>query len=169
MGYITGDDRWHQLAVLLNAAIYNALPAGARPCRSGVVPGAIAWDDCTCGILATSWSMTFLTDVFPSESNTIQGNCDAPEEASEFVMQLIRCAPGPTDSGQPPTPATLQAAALLMATDGNIMERAVAALLCALKDDGTIWDYLVGRRTAQGPQGMCVGSELRVTIGLPRG
>jgi len=168
---ITGDDKWHQVALLLNQAVADALLSAGSPTpeRSGVVPGAIAWDDCTCGILATSWSMTFLTEVFPQEANTMEGNCVAPEEASEFVIQLIRCAPGADSNGKSPSVTDLTAAALLMATDGNIMERSASAALCALKDNGRIWSYIVNRRTSQGPSGLCVGNELRVMVGLPRG
>lgn len=171
MTLITGNDRWNQVGVLLNQAVVSALTSAGFPLpdRSGVVPGAIAWDDCTCGILATSWSMTYLTSSFPTEASTVEGNCDAPEEATEYVIQLIRCAPGPDSNGNAPTVKELADAALLMSTDGNIMGRAVSVLLCQMKEQGQIWDYMVSRRTAQGPEGMCVGNEQRVLVGLPRG
>jgi hypothetical protein len=168
---IHGDDKWHQIALLINQAMIDTLTSAGSPLpdRAGVVPGAIAWDDCTCGILATSWSMTYLTESFPQEATTVAGNCTAPEETSEFVIQLIRCAPGASSNGSSPSVTDLTAAALLMATDGNIMERAASVLLCALKDNSRIWDYMISRRTAQGPSGLCVGNELRVLVGLPRG
>lgn len=166
---ISGDDKWHQVALALNTAIYNALPSGSRPCRSGVVPGAIAWDDCTCGILATSWAQTFLSEVIPQETVTVIGNCEAPWETSEFVMQLIRCAPLPDSSGNAPTVSALTAAARVMAVDGNIMERVASQTLCEMKDQYQIADYLVRRRTSVGPEGGCVGNELRILVGLPRG
>lgn len=168
---ITGDNKWYQVAVLLNTAVYNELAATSSPLpdRSGVVPGLIAWDDCTCGMLATSWSMTYLTDSFPQEATTVAGNCDASEEVTEFVLQLIRCAPGPDSNGKAPAVKELTDAALLLATDGNIMERSLSVALCAMKDGRQIWSYMVGRRTPQGPEGMCVGNEIRVLVGLPRG
>jgi hypothetical protein len=164
---ITGDAKWFQVATALNTAVYNALTV--KPSRSSVVPGAIVWDDCSCGLLATSWSMTYLSEVFPSEATTVNGNCEAPWEVTEFVTQLLRCTPSPDSRGAAPSPKVLSDSALVLATDGNIMERSTSVALCALKADDSIVDYLVGRRMSVGPEGGCVGSELRVLVGLPRG
>jgi hypothetical protein len=167
MTLISGDDKWDQLARLLNDAVRDAVDP--TPCRSGVVPGAIAWDDCTCGLLATSWSMTYLSDNFPEQASSVPGNCETAWDVAEIVIQLLRCAPTVDSQGRSPSLESLAAAATLMAVDGNRMERAVSGLLCGLKDQNRIIDSLISPRTSQGPEGGCVGSEQRVLIALPRG
>jgi len=167
MPLITGDDKWHQVALAANAAVYAALTS--KPGRYGVVPGAIVWDDCSCGLLATSWVQSWLSTVFPAEDTNPQGNCDVPWEVSEFAVQIVRCAPTSDDQGRPPSTDTLAKAALLMAVDGNQLETSVSKLLCQMLEDGKIIDFMVNRRTTQGPEGGCVGSELRFMVGLGRG
>lgn len=164
---ISGDDKWNQVATLLNNAVYAALTN--KPDRSGVVPGAIAWDDCQCGLLATAWAQNFLSDNFPEQVNQVTGNCGPAWDVSEFVIQIVRCAPSPDSAANAPSTLSLASAALLMDQDGNQMQRAVSVLLCQLKEDYSIVEYFINPRTPQGPDGACVGSELRVLVALPRG
>jgi hypothetical protein len=164
---ISGDDKWNQVATLINSAVEAALTT--KPGRSGVVPGEIAWDDCDCGLLATSWVQNYLSDLFPEQVNQVTGNCGPAWDVSEIVVQIIRCAPSPSSAANAPTPSALAAAALLRDIDGNQMQRAVSVLLCQMKDAYDIIDYFIQPRTPQGPAGGCVGSELRMLVALPRG
>lgn len=165
---IIGDDRWYQVADLINTAVYNELTL--KPGRSGVVPGMVAWDDCCSGTLATTWALIFGSDVFPQEQSYVTGNCDTAWEVAEIVIQLIRCAPTP--SGSPnqlaPSVASLASAARQMAIDVTQSRRAAARLLCTMKDDDDIVDFKVNRHSSLGPEGGCVGIELRMYVGLPR-
>jgi hypothetical protein len=166
---ITGDDRWFQVCTRINTAVYTELTL--KPCRYGVVPGLVAWDDCSCGILATTWAITMASEVFPQEKVDITGNCDAPWEVMEIAVQVIRCAPSPPVNNSKqlaPTVAALSAAARQMDIDGTQMIRAVSVLLCGMKDDYDIVDFMVNRLSALGPEGGCVGSELRALVALPR-
>jgi hypothetical protein len=163
---IQGDDRWWQVASRVVTAVYAGL--AVAPERYGVVPGAVAWDDCDCGLLAVSWTLSYPSDVFPAEQAGVNGNCDSAWEVSEFLIQIIRCAPGPGPNANAPTVKALSDAARLQDTDGNQVVRSLSALLCTMKDAYDIDDFLVTRRTPLGPEGGCVGSEQRFLVALPR-
>lgn len=165
---ITGDDRWYQVADRINTAIYAGL--SVKPQRSGVVPGLVAWDDCTCGILATTWAIIFGSDTFPQEQVYVTGNCDTSWEVAEFAVQIIRCAPSPDGSQNQlaPTVAALALAAQQMAIDVTQSRRASSVLLCTMKDNNEIIDFIVNRHASLGPEGGCVGFELRMHVALPR-
>ena len=163
---ISGDDRWYQVCDRITTAIVAELTLPV--CRAGVVPGLIAWDDCSCGLLATTWALLMGSSVFPQEQVYVEGNCDTPWEVAEVAVQVIRCSPSPDGEANAPTVAALAATARQMDTDATQMRRACMQLLCGLKDSYDIVDFLVARNTPQGPEGGCVGSELRMYVALPR-
>ena len=106
---ITGPLKWYTVASTLEQAVYAELTT--KPDRHGVVPGAIAWDECDCGILAVSVAQVFLSESFPDQAARPVGNCDAPYEVGEVVIQVVRCAPNPEDPLTAPTVAELDASA----------------------------------------------------------
>lgn len=166
---ITGDDRWFQVCTRVNSAVFAEL--SVKPCRSGIVPGLVAWDDCSCGLLATTWAIIMASEVFPQEKIDVTGNCDAPWEVMEIAVQVIRCAPSPpvTNSKQlAPSVKALSDTARQMDIDATQMTRAVSVLLCRMKEENEIVDFVVNRDSALGPEGGCVGSELRMLVALPR-
>lgn len=165
---ITGDDRWFTVCNRVNAAIYAELTI--KPDRSGVVPGLVAWDDCTCGVLATTWTTLMGSDSFPQEKVAVSGNCDTAWEVIEIAVQVIRCAPVPKGARNALAPSVtdLSAAARLMVMDAEQAVRASTVLLCGMKDAGDVVDFMVGRCMSVGPEGGCVGSELRMYVALPR-
>jgi hypothetical protein len=167
---ITGDDRWFQVCTRISDAVFAELD-GTKPCRAGVVPGLVAWDDCSCGLLAVTWSITMASETFPQEKVDITGNCDAPWEVMEAVVQLIRCAPSPPGNNSKqlaPSVRALSDAALRMDKDESQTVRACSVLLCGMKDVNEISDFMVGRCASLGPEGGCVGIELRMYVALPR-
>lgn len=167
MPMISGPLKWYTVASRLEEAIYAELTVS--PARHGVVPGAIAWDECDCGLLAVSVSQIYPTEAFPNPALTRIGNgCDAPWEAAELVMQIVRCAPNPDDPMNAPTAAELDASAREVLTDAYEMMRAVSTTLCQMNEAREISDYLMRPLTAQGPSGGCVGNEVRAFVSLPR-
>lgn len=165
---ITGPLKWYTVAETLRAAVHAALTE--TPERSGVVPGAIAWDACDCGMLAVSIAQVYPSDEFPAElTGRVSAGCDAAWEVGEVVVQVIRCAPNPEGQALYPSVAALDASAQAVARDASEALRAVAVRLCQLREDRAIVDYLLRPQTVQGPAGGCVGSELRAFVGLPRG
>lgn len=167
MPMISGELKWYTVASRLEQAIYAEL--SVTPDRHSVVPGAIAWDACDCGLLAVSVGTIYPTEQFPNPAQVRVSNaCDAPWEAAEIVMQIVRCAPNPDDVGNPPTTVELDAAAREVLTDAYEMMRAVSVTLCQMNKDREISDYLMRALVPQGPAGGCVGNELRAIVSLPR-
>lgn len=167
MPMITGALKWYTLASTLEQAVYAELTE--KPARHSVVPGAIAWDACDCGLLAVSLAQVFLTETFPDQLARRVGNaCDAPWEVAEIVIQVIRCAPNPDDFGGPPTTTDLDASAQEVLRDAYEMLHAVSVKLCQMNQAREISDFMLRPLTAQGPSGGCVGNELRAYVSLPR-
>ena len=164
---ITGALKWHTVASTLEAAVYDEL--STKPDRHSVVPGAIAWDECDCGLLAVSVAQIYVTEIFPEPLSRRVGNaCDAPWEAAEIVVQVVRCAPNPDDPMTAPTTAELDASAREVLTDAYEMMRALSVKLCQMNRDRDIADFILRPLTAQGPAGGCVGNEVRAIVSLPR-
>jgi hypothetical protein len=139
----------------------------ARVCL--LVPGSqIAWDDCHCGQLATAITRTYPSTAFPTEdtSGWDQG-CGPQILAADITISITRCVPGPNDNGEPPSCAALLASATVLDTDAAAVRRAVACHLADLEEAGTILGYRLGAQPNVGPEGMCAGSELYLTIGVP--
>jgi hypothetical protein len=163
---LTGSDRWYVLGSALVTATQAGLSASVG--RSGMVPGEIAWDDCTCeGLLAVSLPRIFKADVFPSETEGPVGvSCHAPYEVGEYTVSVLRCVPNPEGQDMSPDAADLDISAGLLAQDMTEAMTAVHAYLCGLQRDDTIDAFMVTPAEAQGPSGACVGFVLRVLIAL---
>lgn len=168
---ILGPDKWYVLAESLRQAIHSDLTV--KPDRSGVVPAAIAWDECDCGLLAVTYAQIYPSEVFPDLLNNPSGNCDASVEVGELVIQLIRCAPNPgTDplgNDLAPSVSALDASAQEILRDAYELITSVRTTLCQFEEDRDISAYLLRPLVPQGPSGGCVGNELRVFVGLLRG
>jgi hypothetical protein len=164
---ISGELKWYTVASRLEQAAYNALTD--TPDRHGVVPGAIAWDACDCGMLAVSVAQVYPSEDFPAPQAAPVGACQAPWEVAEVVVQIIRCAPNAEGQSLYPTAAALDASAQQVARDAHQALTAVALELCEMSEARDIADYLVRPQVAQGPTGGCVGTELRALVSLPRG
>ena len=167
MPMISGALKWYTVASTLEQAVYAELTT--KPDRHSVVPGAIAWDECDCGLLAVSVGRIFLTETFPDELSRRVGNaCDAPWEVGEIVIQVVRCAPNPDDPLTAPTTTELDASAQEVLRDAYEMLYAVSVKLCEMNQAREISDFMLRPLTAQGPGGGCVGNELRAYVSLPR-
>jgi hypothetical protein len=166
MPMISGELKWYEVAERLRAAIHVDLTD--KPDRSGVVPGAIAWDACDCGMLAVSVGTVYPSENFPAPQAARVGTCDAPWEVGEIIIQLIRCAPNPVGQQLYPPVAALDASAQEVRRDAYQVLLATSAELCAMDDAHEISDFLVRPQNPQGPLGGCVGTELRALVSLPR-
>jgi hypothetical protein len=164
---ITGPLKWYTVASALETAVYAELTT--KPDRHSVVPGAIAWDECDCGLLAVSVAQVFLSDRFPDQVGAPAGiRCDAAYEVGEFVIQIIRCAPGADGQSLAPTTAALDASAQEVLRDAYETLKAASETLCTMQDARDISSFMLRPLTAQGPSGDCVGNELRVYVALGR-
>jgi hypothetical protein len=164
---ITGDDRWYQVAALLRDAVQAALTVPVK--RTGVVPGAIAWDAADCGALYVAWTQTYYSDEFPHRVDAPLGNCAPALSITEFTVQVVRCEPSVDTSRAPVGTAVLDSAAQQLAIDSQQMSAAVLALLCSMTDPPSrIEDFLMGPVLPVGPEGGLIAAELSVAVGLVR-
>jgi len=159
--------KWHTVAETLRQAVDAGLSVSVQ--RSGVVPGAIAWDACDCGLLAVSVNQIYPSEVFPELLTNPSGSCDASHEVAEIIIQVVRCAPQPTDQNFAPTVAELDASAQEILRDAYELMKSTRETLCAMESNGDIHAWILRPLTAQGPFGACVGNEIRVLVGLLRG
>jgi hypothetical protein len=150
------------IRLAVDAALTNSVE------RSGVVPGLIPWDDCSCGMLAVSVGRVFLSDDFPNEQAERISPCDAAWEVAEIVVQVIRCAPSIPEGKMDPTVAAQDLAAQVLAADGQQTLAAITSWICN-KRGLDIIDGITTEMTSEGPEGGCVGLQLHALIGLPRG
>ncbi|MFD3848190.1 hypothetical protein ACFWVB_20155 [Streptomyces microflavus] len=160
------------------AAVADPTQPGC-PCRVCVVPGAVAWDSCEdpCGGTEAGGQLSVSVvrmypspqGTFPAEDRTVYGvrSCTLPQvTAVELLVSLLRCVPGPTDEGCPPSCEELAAASKVLHTD---MVTVYNALLCCFptttqRRRGPV--FTLGQQRTVGPQGGCVGLEQRITVGL---
>jgi hypothetical protein len=175
----------HDLAEDVLGCVCAALDAVAAdeedvlgcPARACVVPGQAAWDSCddpcgggTPGQLTVNVAQIFPSTSFPSPDREVRGarNCPPPATtAAELVITLLRCAPGPSENGCPPTCEELAASARQLHIDATTVYN---ALFCCLPQTGSGRRgprFVLGAQRTVGPQGLCVGVEQRVTVALP--
>lgn len=163
---ISGSARWYTLGTQIVSSVRTGLSSPVA--RWGQVPGEIAWDDCTCeGVLAVSLPRFFRSEDFPIEAEAPVGaRCQAPYEVGEYTVAVLRCAPQPDGQDASPKADDLDTAAGLLLQDMAETMDAVMRLLCQLKDADTISDYLVTPAESAGPEGACLGFNLRVLVSL---
>lgn len=168
MTQISGSAKWYTVASTLKDELVSGMTNSFD--RKGVVPGEIPWDECDCGMLAVSVGQVYLTDDFPEPVTTVIGSgCNAAWEGGEIVFQAIRCAPSPEGQALAPTEAALDTAAQILAADAYEMLTLVTAKLCQMKAADQIIEFVAGTVDPKGPEGGCVGAELRVLVCLVRG
>lgn len=164
-----GTLKWYVIAAVLRDVVYVAMDP--QPCRYGVVPGAIAWDECECGALYVTVVRTFYSELFPEllEAPFAVG-CDASQEVAEIMIQVLRCAPSPDAPAElAPGADPLDDTARQIAQDAFTTRAAVELELCKMKGDNDVLDFIQLEQTAVGPEGGCVGTEFHVMVALPRG
>lgn len=164
---IIGVDKWYTIAEMVRQAVHAELTI--KPDRSGVVSGAIAWDECDCGLLAVTYAQIYPSETFPDLLNNPSGNCDASVEVGELVIQVIRCAPQPEGDNLAPSVAALDASAQEILRDAAEMILATRTVLCQMEEDRDIYAFLLRPLVPQGGSGACVGNELRALVGSRRG
>lgn len=176
MTQLRGPTAFYQVAQLLvtNVAVELAASLGGAVERACVVPGEIAWDGCSCGLLAVSVRRWFLTDSFPESSAAFGANavratpCHMPYLVGELRLQVVRCAPIPDDNAISVPCSALDAAAQVLLSDAYVALTETASTLCELRESDQIIDYVLGDQETQGPAGDCVGTELVAQVGLER-
>lgn len=163
----TGSAKYYSTAQAVHGAVESALSNEIN--RSAIVPGAIAWDEAPCGLLAVSVGQVYLSDNFPAPAEAvIGGQCAAAWEVCQIVVQVIRCAPLPGDGEIAPTVESQEAVAAVMATDAAEVMKSINDWICQRRDIDIV-DAIMFPIEPQGPEGDAVGIQTTVLVCLPRG
>lgn len=133
--------------------------------RTCLMPGAVAWDACDCGLLAITVRRTYLSDTFPVPV-TAASPCTSAYVVHEVLVTLARCAPNMSDNGDPPTPTALTAAATVLAADTKVVRQSIVCHLPELEEQGMLVEFLMQNQVPVGPLGGCIAVDSTVLIGL---
>lgn len=149
------------------------------PCVTCVHPGQPAWDsccDCTPAGRAGGQLNVWVERVYPTgdgpwpeQQTTTAGPRCLPAGtgvAADLVVTLLRCAPAVDDQGNPPGCEALQRAARITHVD---LVTVLGAATCCLPTAGRARGsrrVLVRDARLVGPEGGCVGVEVRLTVDL---
>lgn len=144
----------------------SATPTGwPDTARNYIVPGALAWDECECGLLAIEWQTANYTAVFPNPRPVLADGCK-PYLALQVLVTALRCAPNPGDRGEAPSPSALGAAAIVNLDDLEAVLAGTAEAASTLEDNNIILQYSLGQVAPAGPQGGCVGVTQTIHLGF---
>lgn len=145
------------------------------PCVACVHPGQPAWDSCceclpggqTGGQLNVWVERIYPFTRFPDQ--IVEAHKCLPAgtgTAVDLVVTLLRCAPTVDDLGNPPSCDELARTARIVHLD---MLTVFSAVTCCVPQTGggrRGRRFLVREHKTVGPEGGCVGSELRVAVDL---
>jgi hypothetical protein len=159
-----------ELLLALNDVLASTPPGKAK--RACVVPGNFAWDECECNTLAVVVRRWFLSDDFPTGAfgrGQIRSTpCNLPWLVGELGVIVLRCAPQPQGQDLAPTCAKLSDAANVYVGDAYTVLTETINVMCDWVATDRVVDYVLGDQEARGPEGMCVGTELTVSVAINR-
>jgi hypothetical protein len=137
-------------------------PVGAR---EYIVPGALAWDECECGLLAIEWLSAPYSQAFPNPSPPTSDGC-RPYLALQLQVTSLRCAPNPGPHGEAPSAEALSDAAQTNLNDLEAMLTGVSSAVKFLDDNYMILNYSLSAPQPAGPAGGCVGITQQLYLGF---
>jgi hypothetical protein len=153
-------------AIVTGVGVALGSGANGTPERIGVVPGSeIAWDACDCGQLAIVIPRRYASNSFPTEASVVR-NCENALVVAQLTLGLQRCAPNPSENGDPPKMATLQNAAMNQEEDVFIVRSTTQCILEHLQDVSDVASFTLTTQDSVGPQGGCYGTELTIFVGF---
>lgn len=156
-----------RLALVESTGVPDAPEGAGAPERVAMVPGAqIAWDDCECGQLTVHVPRSYLSNTFPVPLQAPSERCAAKWTVVEYVVTILRCAPGNDDHGRPPAAAALNAAAQLDHLDRWAVRKGITCCLTPT-DKRRVRPWIIGETLAVGAEGNCVGSQTTVAVAMP--
>lgn len=135
------------------------------PCRLFISAGPPVWDNAACcsdGQLTVHAENVRQFSNFPAGAQGANFGCQVPLMA-DIVVTLLRCFPNLNDDGSAPTGPVLNAASeqayydLLMLTSG---------LICCLQEPARQRKFTFNGARIAGPQGGCIGVEIRFSVEL---
>lgn len=131
------------------------------PCHAFVASGAVVFDRCCDdGQLWVGIDRIYAYGNFPAPAGV--ATCMQPL-AADLTIGILRCAPTMNDQGEPPTAEVLTLSAAQVHEDGYVLMNGV---MCCLAEHARARPFVIGSQRPIGPQGGCVGSELKITVAL---
>lgn len=173
-----GDRTIYQTSVDLKDCVRESILAAGLPdfCRTCTVPGEIAWDECTGGLLAITTDSIYPSLTFPAEATedlTSQTSCGPGMTVASYTLAVLRCAPVPKGLQVTAPPCDeLEAANELRHLDSYYARRALYCCLQEMADNfhtSGLAEYRVGRDESAGPDGGCVGFTITILAGFSDG
>ncbi len=166
------------LEALLTCVCAALAEVGRPVCSCALTIGPPAWSDCGCvcdeggvGQLSISVVTIGASSSFPqilNASDQYDRACPPAYLVAQLAIEIARCVPTVTDSGQSPTPATLTATALDWLTDVTAIRQAVGCCLAGLfAPPRSIARWTLGTTIPVPEQGGCAGSVTSAYIALP--
>lgn len=141
-------------------------PELSRVCL--LVPGDIAWDDCQCGSFTQTagpwlWSNNGrVTTGYIGDAN----NCGPHYLGIEVTAEVLRCVAQPVGDALAPTCEALLLDRQQLDTDAAAIRNGIICCLQTLLADEGIESFEIMSHTPIGPQGGCVGSQVKYRIWL---
>lgn len=157
------------LAQVLDALHTAGLGADIR--TDYVAVGTAVWDDC-CGQLVVAPERVYRTNPrlgpFPTEGGS-DGDCAGNPIAIDLNVLLVRCVPTVDDAGNAPAPADIEAAYNLVLAEAAVVWNVLVGPDIVGDNDGWggEWDRANVSQTWVGAEGGCIGTESRITLGIP--
>lgn len=150
------------------AYVEAALTAcGRTPGQTLVSVGGIVVDDCCIGLLQVAPERVYRTAGFPIEATTDEV-CRKGLLAVDVVVRLDTCAPVLDAKGRAPSIESQEATFTTVLQDAAIVWGAVSSDDILGDDYGEpAWSRANVTQIFNGPDGGCIGSETRLSIGLP--
>jgi hypothetical protein len=137
------------------------------PGRVCIYPGAVAWDECECGMLALTTSRIFGSETFPNEgvSGVSLAQCGLPWMVATLDITMLRCVPGTQGGTRAPSCEQLGNAAQVMYEDAFAVWQGTLCCLLEMRAQGMVAEYNMSAQSFEGPQGRCAGSTLSIQLG----
>jgi hypothetical protein len=160
-------------ALLDCACLALSSTSAGCPSRRCVVPGAeIEFVDCCGGAnggqLTINLESVYASRQFPVP-DSVANRCDAPYEVVTYSITILRCVPT-GDFDHAASCEQLESVAQTTFIDQYVLREAIR---CCLEDEesfasvaGYNYRWVLDEHPTLGPEGGCVGSTLRVIIGL---
>lgn len=157
------------MAGLLDCAETALDGCGRSVGRAFLAVGDVAHDNC-CEDEGQLWVR--LIEAYPSASGTTPFPAQATNAqpcgikilAARVAVGIVRCAHTLDDQGNAPTAEELTFDALGATADASILLSAIQC--CDVLTRSPVQALRIGRWTASGPQGGCVGGEWELVLGL---
>jgi hypothetical protein len=153
------------------AALAASSPNG-EVLRAEVALGEVAFDDCSCGLVALTVPRVYVSRPgFPLDGTLVAQNCDTGYVVAQVNITVARCFPGPDENGNPPTSDVISTASVNLYQDAAIVWNYLSCQLGAwtrANPQRYVAQYILQEQVPLGPGGSCAAIETHLLLGWLR-